>query len=100
MLILNISENVSEVRGFKVFYYGLVVLLSLVPGDLSALESDCNGDGVVNLTDLSIMAGEWLQVEQPPAVLVQSGWLDITQDPNDDLNHYLFGFPERWRALV
>ena len=84
----------------RLFIYGLVVLLSLVSGDLSALESDCNGDGVVNLLDLAIMAGEWLKVEQPPAVLVQSGWLDVEQNPEDAHQQNLNGIPDKWRALV
>ena len=84
----------------QVFYGGLVVLLGLVPGGLSALESDCNGDGVVNLLDLALMADEWLQVEQPPTVLVQSDWLDITQDSNNELNQYLVGTSNKWQAWV
>jgi GDSL-like lipase/acylhydrolase family protein len=81
----------------KLWVMVVLCLFLLTPGYLWALKADLNGDGTVNLLDLAIMAEEWLEVEEFDGNLIQSGWLDVTQDPPGQT---LNGASDEWWALV
>lgn len=49
-------------RGIKVF---LVIAIAVTPKSLWALQGDLNNDGVVDISDFSILAEEWLISDEP-----------------------------------